>query len=392
MIYRKWVNGLQEKAMNSFSLKKILNGEGLLYALTVSIFIHFVLAAVMLVVVAAVALLNKNYRDSLKSIKYRYIGYLFCFLTALVAAINSNWIGVLCSFGAFVIFIVGHFAHEFMNSRVYETCLNLCCFSSYFVVLYVIIERLCFWSIPNYRCFGLFFNPNYLATVAATVVVICAYKVIARKGKLFFYYLTASVCVFPLYFSGSMFIWIEIFIAVAVLLSLTNKHNVLSIFLILVSFCCAIVYFVPDLIPRFSESSATLENRVEIWKLSIETIKGNFLFGEGFLTYYHLYKGLSSAYPTTHAHNLFLEPLLSFGFLGTFALVAFFAQYFRRLFLCRSSFKFSYISALILALSAGVFVHSLVDMTMLWIQTAALYAIVMAGIGVEEKSLLNQAN
>lgn len=386
------MNSLQEKSINSFSLKKFLNGEGLLYALTISIFIHFVLAAIMLVVVAAVVLLNKNYRDSLKELKYRYVGYLFCFLTALVAAINSNWIGVFCSFGAFVIFIVGHFAHKFMSSGVYETCLNLCCVSSYFVVLYVIIERICFWNIPNYRCFGLFFNPNYLATVAATVIVICAYKVIARKGKMLFYYITAAVCVFPLYFSGSMFIWIEMFIAVAVLLSLTNKHNILSIFLILVSFCCAIIYFVPDLIPRFSESSATLENRVQIWKLSIETIKENFLFGKGFLTYYHLFKGTSSAYPTTHAHNLFLEPLLSFGVLGTLVLLAFLMQYYRRLLLCRSASKCSYISALVLALSAGVFIHSLVDMTMLWIQTAALYAIVMAGIGVDEKNLLNQAN
>ena len=36
------------------SLKNYLNGEGLLYALAVSIFIHFALAAVMLVIIAAV--------------------------------------------------------------------------------------------------------------------------------------------------------------------------------------------------------------------------------------------------------------------------------------------------------------------------------------------------
>jgi hypothetical protein len=33
-------------------------------------------------------------------------------------------------------------------------------------------------------------------------------------------------------------------------------------------------------------------------------------------------------------------------------------------------------------------VHSLVDMTMLWIQTAALYAIIMAGVGADEKNLI----
>ena len=376
-----------EKALKQFSLKSFTKSELLLYALIVSIFIHFALAAAVLVVIAAVVLINGAYRKQLKNLKYRYLGYAFCLLTALVGAINNNWLGVVCSFGTFVIFLTGHFAHAVMTTRVFENCLNLSCASSVFVSIYVIIERICFWEIPHYRCFGLFFNPNYLATVLATVIVICAYKVITRQGKMLYYYIVAAICVFPLYFSGSMFIWIEMFIAVAVILSLTNKHNVLSIFLIIFSFCCAIIYFVPDIIPRFSESAATLENRMRIWELSIGTIKQNPLFGKGFLTYYYQFNNFSPAYPTTHAHNIFLELLLSFGVVGSLVLAAFFVLYYRRLLYCKSFLSQSYISALILSLTAGVLVHSLVDMTMLWIQTAALYAVIMAGIGADEKRL-----
>ncbi len=378
---------MPEKLRKYFSPDSLRRGEILIYALVVSIFIHYALAAVMLVVIAAAVLIIGKYRRMLKTLKFRFVGYAFCLLTALVAAINSNWLGVLCSFGAFVIFITGHFAHAVMTSKTFETCLNLCCVSSIFVSLYVIIERICFWKTVNYRCQGLFFNPNYLATVLATVIIICAYKVIARQGNMLFYYITAAVCVLPLYFSGSMFIWIEVFIAVAVLLSLTNQHNILSIFLIIFSFCCAIVYFAPDILPRFSESAATLENRMRIWELSIGAIKLNPIFGKGFLTYFYMFKNFSPAYPTTHAHNIFLEPLLSFGALGTIVLIAFFALYYKRLLYCKSYSHNSFISALILSLTAGVFVHSLVDMTMLWIQTAALYAVIMAGIGADEKKL-----
>jgi len=376
-----------EKIKSLFSSKNFGQGEILLYVLVISIFIHYVLAAAVLIFIALAVLITNKYRRALKSLKFRFVGYAFCALTALVAAINNNWIGLLCSFGAFVIFITGHFAHSVMTTKVYETCLNLCCVCSYFVSVYAIIERICFWKIPTYRCFGLFFNPNYLATVMATVIIICAYKVIARQGNQLFYYITAAVCVLPLYFSGSMFIWVEMFIAVAVLLSLTNKHNVLSIFLIFVSFCCAIIYLAPDIIPRFSESSETLQNRLRIWELSIETIKLNPIFGKGFLTYYYMFSDFSPAYPTTHAHNIILEPILSFGILGTLTLITFFVLYYRRLLYCRSNLGRSHISALILALTAGVFVHSLVDMTMLWIQTAALYAIIMAGVGADEKKL-----
>jgi len=376
-----------EKIKSLFSSKNFGQGEILLYVLVISIFIHYVLAAAVLIFIALAVLITNKYRRALKTLKFRFVGYAFCALTALVAAINNNWIGLLCSFGAFVIFITGHFAHSVMTTKVYETCLNLCCVCSYFVSVYAIIERICFWKIPTYRCFGLFFNPNYLATVMATVIIICAYKVIARQGNQLFYYITAAVCVLPLYFSGSMFIWVEMFIAVAVLLSLTNKHNVLSIFLIFVSFCCAIIYLAPDIIPRFSESSETLQNRLRIWELSIETIKLNPIFGKGFLTYYYMFSDFSPAYPTTHAHNIILEPILSFGILGTLTLITFFVLYYRRLLYCRSNLGRSHISALILALTAGVFVHSLVDMTMLWIQTAALYAIIMAGVGADEKKL-----
>lgn len=378
---------MPEKLKKLFTFKDFGQGEILLYALVVSIFIHYVLAAALLIIIAFAVLINGKYRRMLKNLKYRFVGYAFCALTALVAAINNNWIGLLCSFGAFVIFITGHFAHSVMTTKVYETCLNLCCVCSYFVSVYAVIERICFWKIPNYRCSGLFFNPNYLATVMATVIIICAYKVIARQGNQLFYYITAAVCVLPLYFSGSMFIWIEVFIAVAVLLSLTNKHNVLSIFLIVVSFCCAIIYFAPDIIPRFSESSETLQNRLRIWELSIEAVKLNPIFGKGFLTYYHMFRDFSPAYPTTHAHNILLEPVLSFGIAGTLILVAFLALYYRRLLYCKSYLSRSHISALVLALTAGVMVHSLVDMTMLWIQTAALYAIIMAGVGADEKNL-----
>ena len=378
---------MPEKIKSLFSSKNFGQGEILLYVLVISIFIHYVLAAAVLIFIALAVLITNKYRRALKTLKFRFVGYAFCALTALVAAINNNWIGLLCSFGAFVIFITGHFAHSVMTTKVYETCLNLCCVCSYFVSVYAIIERICFWKIPTYRCFGLFFNPNYLATVMATVIIICAYKVIARQGNQLFYYITAAVCVLPLYFSGSMFIWVEMFIAVAVLLSLTNKHNVLSIFLIFVSFCCAIIYLAPDIIPRFSESSETLQNRLRIWELSIETIKLNPIFGKGFLTYYYMFSDFSPAYPTTHAHNIILEPILSFGILGTLTLITFFVLYYRRLLYCRSNLGRSHISALILALTAGVFVHSLVDMTMLWIQTAALYAIIMAGVGADEKKL-----
>ena len=86
---------MPEKLKNLFSFKNLGQGEILLYALVISIFVHYVLAAAMLVVTALAALIIGKYRRTLKDLKYRFVGYAFCILTALVAAINNNWIGML---------------------------------------------------------------------------------------------------------------------------------------------------------------------------------------------------------------------------------------------------------------------------------------------------------
>ena len=111
---------MPEKLKKLFTFKDFEQGEILLYALAISIFIHYVLAAAMLVIIAFAVLINGKYRRMLKALKYRFVGYAFCLITALVAAINSNWLGLLCSFGAFVIFITGHFAHSVMTAKTYQ--------------------------------------------------------------------------------------------------------------------------------------------------------------------------------------------------------------------------------------------------------------------------------
>ena len=370
------------------TLRKVFGrDENLIYALVFSIFTHYVAAGAMLVICTAIFLIKKRARKAIFAVKYGYVGFAFCALTALVALICKNYIGALCSLGAFLIFVTGIYSHTVITKSVYETMLKICCAGGVVATAVAITERLIQIGVKGYYCKAGFFNSNYLASTLCAIVIICAYKVITRQGNIFYYYGIAAFCAIGMYLTGSMFIWVELLIGVSVLLSLNRKHNILSIFLILAAFACAIVYLVPDILPRFSQSGQTVYNRILIWEFSLDSLKDSFFFGHGFLSYMHLIKGVPGAYFTTHAHNIILEPLLSFGIIGSVILISFFGMYFRRLLICKSFLRHSHISALILAMTAAVLVHGLIDMTMLWIQTGLLYALVMSGVGAEEKLL-----
>ena len=363
------------------------NDENLIILLVISVFTHYILTGAMMLIFAGIFLARKSSRQSILAVKRGYVGYAFCALTAIVALVCKNYVGALCSLATFLIFIIGIHAHNVITKRGYESILNICCICGALTSVIVIIEKVITLNWANYYCKAGFFNSNYLATILSTIVIICAYKVITRQGNMLYYYCVAVLSAVGMYLSGSMFIWVELLIGISVLLSLTRRHNLLSIFLILVAFACAIVYFVPEIFPRFSQSGQTTYNRILIWEFSLHSLKKSLFFGHGFLSYMHLIKGVPGAYFTTHAHNIILEPFLSFGIIGTLLLLAFFALYYHKLLICKSFLRHSHINALILALTAAVMVHGLIDMTMLWIQTGLLYAVIMSGIGAEEKLL-----
>ena len=45
------------------------------------------------------------------------------------------------------------------------------------------------------------------------------------------------------------------------------------------------------------------------------------------------------------------------------------------------------VTVLIISVAAAIIVHATTDMTMLWIQTGLLYALIIAGIGIDERTL-----
>ena len=92
-------------------------------------------------------------------------------------------------------------------------------------------------------------------------------------------------------------------------------------------------------------------------------------------------------YQTTHTHNFAIESLLSFGAIGTVMLLLFLWSYYRKAMECKELLRQNSATTLILTLSTAVLVHTMTDLTLLWIQTGLLYALILGGIGIDEDAL-----
>ncbi len=363
------------------------NPENLIYVAFVSVFLHFAVTVLTVITFGIIILANKEKRKMAFSYRGRLAFTVFTLYTIIIAAVSGNYIGILCSVFFFLVIVISYYARRIVTLKIFENGLNLCCFMSLFITICAIIDKFFNLGIPTYRCTLWFFNTNYLSTIMATVIIICGYKVVNLKSNPLFYYITAFCCAITMYLCGSIFAFIEIFVGVSILLFLNRKHFMLSLFLIVVCIGIVILYCVPEIFPRLMQSNITTDNRILIWNASMNFIIESPLIGRGFLTYYLLSNGVEGVYESTHAHNFALEPILSFGAIGCLILICFLWSYYKKAAECKELVRDNKTTKLILSVSAAILVHSTTDMTMLWVQTGLLYALILAGIGIDERAL-----
>ena len=377
---------------NTFNFKKNLKSDEIfIYLLFISAFLPFYITIA--VIFASTFFLFALRKISVKDFSaFPFLLFpLFTIYTVIVAIINKNYIGIICSIAFLCLICIAKFAVCLTDEKILEKSMLICTLCGVITAIITFGDfayfRLVSGKTEKYRATLYFFNCNYLATIFAIVIIICAYKFLNGNGNKFFYLFSAIICVAAMYLTGSMFVWIDVFFGIAALLLLSRRHQLVGVLLLALGTVCIVLYCVPEFIPRFSDFDDTIDNRLLIWNVTSKAIKQNPLFGGGFLTYYNIYKNFSGSYPTTHSHNIILEPILSFGIIGTAILLVALILYFRRVIICRNAQNKLKYSSLILALLCALVAHSTTDLTFMWVQTGLLYCLLMGFIGPEEKLL-----
>lgn len=369
-------------------IKKICSDpQNLIYITFISVFFHYIITAAVVVFSVIGLLLHKTTRKQILCFKGRGFLYAFTIFTSLVALYFKNYLGFAAALGFFIVILLSYFVRSIITEHTFEQCLDIACWMSIPISLAASIEYMFFRHIEEYRCALWFLNANYMCALLASIVIICAFKATSHKSGVLKYYICA-VCTLPgLLVGGSLFALVEIFVGICVLLILKRKHTLLAMFLMAAGLSIILIFFIPDLLPRLSDSESTTNLRIRIWNESMLLIKENPLFGNGFLSYRFLSGQNPAMYQTGHAHNFAVESLLSFGIIGSALLLLLLWSYYSKVAECKELLRNNTATTLILSISAAVLIHSTTDITLLWINTGVFYGIILGAVGIDEKAL-----
>lgn len=355
--------------------------EKAIAAISVTPFLPYHIAGVILISVLIFALSTHRLNGVFKTKTSLFIPF-FTIYTAVIALLFKNLFGFATSFGFLLIMLLGYYLKTVMTEKLYENVLDIFCYASLFASFILIVERL---TNGGNRCYGDFFgnlylsfyiNCNYIASAMVAVLLVCVYKILKGKFKPV-YVIIALFSALSVFLTGSMFAMAEIFIGLVVMFFCFGKKFI-SLAALFVAIAGAVMLFAfPAIFPRISELSETVYNRLSIWQTAISEFCKTPIFGRGFFTYYTVALNDPAVYFTTHAHNIVIEPLLSFGIVGATAFYFYFFITFKNI--ISVSRKISKpIFCLTVSLLIGALAHSFIDMTFLWHQTAIIYCLIFS--------------
>lgn len=355
-----------------------------------AIFLPYILSTIILISLAVYILANQQTRQLVLVQKGSVFMKLFLAYALILPLIYKNWIGFAAGAGVVLAMVLASYIRAIMTSELFERMLTLICGLSLTSAGYAILEKITEtleFGWKNQRISAVFFHPNYFGTIVGTVIIICAYKVLTKQNHKWFYCMVALVNVFSMYLCKSMFVWVEVFIGVAVLLFVLKRYRLLALWLSAAAAGAFMILFANlNIIPRLNDVEVTVGLRQRIWELTIDQIRQTPLFGHGLYSFIYLFDCSYRNQLLPHAHSIYLDLLLNFGIIGTSMFLIFTVKYYRSVLSICFKKKNTMITSLILAVTASALVHGTTDVTLLWVQTLPLFLFIMSGLGAYENN------
>lgn len=341
----------------------------------VSIFLPYIISAIVLSIVIVRALILKDSRNKILHSKDGKIVLVFMLINAAAPFYYKNYLGVACFFGISAILLFALYLRSTMTEKLFSRVSDAAAFMSIscaFVSTFIKAPE------HDMRSPSVFFNPNYYGAMITFVILLCAYRLISKEGNRAFLIATILSNVYGLFMADCQSAFFAIAFGLWVLLLFKRCYK--SFAVVTVAAVLGIV-FLPHLtfiMPRISGALENILKRADIWiagfKASLETL----FFGRGLMGYTQIYE-IFGAPKNFHCHNMFIDMLLSFGVVGSIPLIIFIVRNLTKI-------KGKKTAPLILALCASALLHGLVDVTLIWIQTGAFAAFLLSAPFAEREN------
>lgn len=385
--------------------KQCSSDEKTVFIVGVSIFLPYFITVPVILWAVAKAAMNGRLMYAVKHVPKAYVLLAFSVLITIVALIYGNWLGAVLGIGILLLMLFMLYYRTVVTKPLLEVLMDIFIIMSLLCAVYAVFEYIYYivvqlkWNIftlpiaakREYRVHVGFFNSNYYAMMIEFVILMCVYKIyeIKVKKQRTFYLAAMFVNAFILYISGCRTAWPALLAGIALILILHKNKIMLGLVGVGVVGVVGFFAWKPKYIPRISYLKRNVGVRFKIWRAAVKGIKLHPLFGQGALTYFFTYK-LYKGHKTQHAHNIILDPLMSFGIVGTFLALIYLASSFREIWqLYRKKYDMG-LFALILGMIAVTCIHGMLDYTIFWVQTALCFFMIFHGASIYAASYREQ--
>lgn len=390
--------------------------DKLIIILAISLFMPFILTIAAIVGISIYVLAKSNFGNNLRSVRHSYVLLLFGFYMLLISLINGNYLGAGISVGMLSLFVVLIYYRKYIHKSLFETMVDLMIVMSLVSVVYAIgeqfyymhtVEKMTnFFDIqnkPEHRVHTFFLNANYYAMMIVFVEAMCIYKFMCLSTwkRRLFYVFVGVVNLFALFLTGGRIGWLCLALAILVMLVANRWYKTFIVSCVGIGAGIGVLSLKPGLIPRLAEKGLELGRRAQIYEAARLMIHDTWLFGQGPLTYYYRHGDYYALYVATygsahlkklgirapHAHSMFLEPLISFGVVGSLILGWYLASLGKRMVRLFTRGIDHSLGALILGFVVITISFCIIDFPIFWVQTGGLFLLILSSSDIYKKDV-----
>lgn len=311
-------------------LKEFDFDEKLLIFSVFSLFLPFEIASICIGILLIYIYTHHNWKDLIQKMPaYKYF-FAFIGLEFVVSLLHFNFVGI----GNVGLFLMILCMSCFYRSVIHHDLFQFLC--EMIIVLSIVVGIIAlfefnFYSVqggysfldfhifnsPKRRIHSTFMNANLYAMMLDFFFVICMYRFFQVKSytKRAYYVLVAVFNFFILYLTGSRTALLPFVLIFPVFLYCVHWKKMFWFCIVCEILVCGLIVLNPSLIPRVDDLS-TLDSRIKIWKTAFLCISMYPLFGWGPQTYKMFYP-LVHGHKAPHAHNIYIDAILSYGIIGT---------------------------------------------------------------------------
>lgn len=344
--------------------------------------------------------------EAYKNTKASYFILFFCALLAIVSLFYQNYLGILVTvgilmLGSFAVYYRQHISAEsfefFMDTTlILSLVAALVAIIQYFIILHrfnIDGFELIIFNTPKNRVDSFYFNANYYAMMIEFWVGIAFYKILrltqeehVNFKKIGGYCIIILINLFTLVLSGCRTAWPAMLAGLAIMLLFAHFYKLFGLIVAGGMASAGFLFTHKSYIPRASNITKYLGVRQKIWRAALASIKDHPLFGEGPLTYMHIWKQYNG-HNTQHAHNIFLDPPLSFGIVGILLILPYSISCIKRTYITYKLHKNDTLVALIIGLIVMTYIHGLLDYTIFFIQTSFTLFMVISSFDIYREEI-----